>query len=113
MVMILLHRLNRFILESRRPGAWRQAAKLYKQRYPFCQICFTQKDVEAHDVTPYRLIPRPETLTIADWLRNFITLCRHDHRKQAHCGDPSCLYYNPRIRELAAQVREFRESCVK
>lgn len=107
----MFYKLKRLIVEARRPQAWRRAARDYKRRHPFCAVCQTRKDLEIHDVLPYHLVEDPEGKSYEWWLTNFITLCHHDHHRLAHCGDPTWLSYNPRIRELAYAVTSFKKFC--
>lgn len=107
----MLQKIRRFLLEARRPKAWRRAAKDYKRRHPFCAVCGLRKTLEVHDVIPYHLVEDPRSKSYEWWLANFISLCHHDHHRLAHCGDPRWRDYNPRIRELASTVARLMKFC--
>jgi hypothetical protein len=109
---MMLHGLRRWwSVERKRPNIWRKAASDWKKSNPLCAICNGTDDIEAHDVRPYHVIPNPESKTRDFWYGNFITLCYHDHRSIGHCADPKCDRYNPRIRDIASAVGNFRASC--
>lgn len=110
---MVLSGLRRLLLEARRPAAWRKASRDWKRSHPLCAVCGLKKPVEAHDVTPYHLVVDADAKPYEFWIRNFITLCRHDHRRLAHCGDPQCLSYNPRIRSLAETVSQYKTYCTR
>ena len=111
-MVMFLHDLRRWLtVERKRPSVWRDASKDWKRDHPLCAICAGKKDLEAHDVLPYHLIPEPESKTRDFWYGNFITLCFHDHRAMGHCADPKCDRYNPRVREIASTVENFRGYC--
>lgn len=105
--------IPRLFIESLRPSNWRKASKIQKKLFPFCAICKITKKLEAHDIIPYHLIPDPESWTVEDWLRNMITLCRHDHGRQAHCADPGWRCYNPEIVDIAAVLEKYRKKCLR
>jgi hypothetical protein len=108
---MVLTRLKRWILESKRTDAWKQASHDWKQLHPVCALCDGIDSLEAHDVQPYHMIPDAATKTYDYWMQNFITLCHKDHRAFAHCNDPDCMLFNSQIRELAAVVASYREYC--
>lgn len=109
--MQVLTRIRRWIIETKRTDAWKQASHDWKQLHPVCAICDGINDLEAHDVIPYHTLPDAATKTYEWWMDNMITLCHRDHRAHAHCSDPNCLLFNPRIRELATAVQPFRQYC--
>jgi hypothetical protein len=112
--VIFLHDFRRWLLvERKRPRVWRDAARDWKRDHPICALCTGNKELEAHDVQPYHLIPDPESKTRDFWYGNFITLCFHDHRAIGHCADPKCILYNPKIREIASTVENFRGYCTR
>lgn len=104
--MKLGYKLKRFVLESRRPSKWRRASKEIKQEYPYCQICYVVKELEAHDVVPYRFFENPNRISVAEWKRNMIVLTHDIHFLIAHKGDPSWLKFNMGIRKIAEFIKE-------
>jgi hypothetical protein len=106
-------KLRRFFIEASRPPAWKEAARDWKKANPVCAVCGLRKTLEAHDVLPYHLIEDPWSKPYEFWIKNFITLCHHDHHRFAHCGDPEWLAYQPEIRRLAETVKKFSKLCRK
>jgi hypothetical protein len=104
-------RLRRWILETKRTDAWKRASHDWKQLHPVCALCDGTDSLEAHDVQPYHTIPDAATKTYDFWMTNMISLCHRDHRAFAHCNDPDCMLYNPRIRDLATVVVSYRQYC--
>ena len=109
---MFLHDFRRWLtVERKRPNVWRRASKDWKRDHPTCAICTGKKDLEAHDVLPYHLIPDAGSKTRDFWYGNFITLCCHDHRSLGHCADPKCDTCNPKITEMANAVENLRGHC--
>ncbi len=109
----MLNRFKRFLETASRTKEWGAASRDYKRKVPFCEFCRLDKTLEAHDLTPYHLLSESEKHDYSFLILNLITLCHHDHRQQAHCGDPNCLLFNTRIRDLARYVVDNRhEYCV-
>ena len=108
--------LRRFWLErTQRTGVWRKASKDHKKEHPRCEICGRTKKAEAHDVIPYRKLTEKQRNDYAFLRTNLLTLCgapRDDHRVLAHCDDPKCVSFNPKIREMAAKVKDDRQFCI-
>jgi 5-methylcytosine-specific restriction endonuclease McrA len=97
----------RWIEVSSRPSDWRRAAEKWKRSHPFCAICGDKKNLEAHDIIPYRVDPDA-------WRsgENFITLDHDCHRRFGHCRDPSCKMYNRLIVELSNVIQDYIH-CIK
>ena len=102
----LFVKLRRFIIESKRPTAWKQASRWYKHDHPACEMCGDSKQLEAHDIYPFHKWPFPDKVSYDEWYLNLISLCHTDHRRHAHCRDPDCMLYQPAIREIAMFIRE-------
>ena len=110
----ILSSIRRTIYEGRRPSKWRRASKYVKKMHPYCSMCYLEKTLEAHDIFPYRKIRNPKKKSFKYWVNNMIVLCRHDHRRQAHCGDKSCYKYHTDIEKLCIQICVSRiENCRK
>ena len=110
----MLRSLTRWLESKRRPKNWQTARDQYRKYHDSCAFCNIGKSLEVHDKLPFHCIMNPESWSVADWTGNFIVLCTHDHRMQAHCGDPNCLDFNPAIETLAGVVTESRvEQCTR
>jgi hypothetical protein len=120
--------LARWLFGSGRTPAWDAADKRYHQNHSTCEMCGlpagplgppfdtkpgNQTVLEAHDVLPYHLLTPQQQNDEQFIYNNFIMLHWFEHRRDAHCGDPKCLQYNPNIRELAAYVLAARVSCTQ
>jgi hypothetical protein len=71
-----------------------------------------QAILEAHDAEiPYHLMTHDQQNDEQFIYDNLLILHWFEHRRHGHCGDPNCLKYNPRIRELAAYMMAARRAC--
>jgi len=119
--------LARLLFGSGRTPAWDAADKKYHQDHKTCEMCDlpagplggwdtklnngNQTVLEAHDVRPYHLLTPAQQNDEQFIYDNLIMLHWFEHRRDAHCGDPNCLQYNPKIRVTAAVVLAARSAC--
>lgn len=118
--------IMRRLFGSGRTPAWDKADADYHKKQLTCEMCGgkagpigapfdTQVNnsthLESHDVQPYHLLTSAQQNDYNFLMSNFIMLHWPEHRRIAHCGDPNCLSYNPKIRQIAASVLAARSSC--
>lgn len=117
--------LARTLFGSGRTPAWDRAEKDYHTAHTTCEMCGVkggplggldgapgiQTQLEAHDVHPYHLLTPEQQNDYNFIMSNFIMLHHLEHHRIAHCGDPNCLQFNPKIRVTAAVVLAARTAC--
>jgi len=108
---IILEKLRRFLLASKRSDAWNQASKDWKRLHPECAMCGLTMNLEAHDVIPYHTIKNAASKSYGWWMLNFITLDHDCHKKFGHCNDPDYMKFQPNIRAFADASKYYREAC--
>jgi hypothetical protein len=120
--------IARLLLGSGRTPAWDKADKDYHATHKTCEMCGSpagslggpydgtqgsQTMLEAHDVQPYHTLTYAQKNDYNFILSNFIMLHRFEHHRYAHCCDPECGKFDPKIRELAAAVlKEVTEAAI-
>jgi hypothetical protein len=70
-----------------------------------------QSQIDEHDVKPWHLLTKEEQNDETFLYSNLMSIHHFSHHHIAHCGDPNCLQYNPKIREIGAYVLDARSSC--
>jgi hypothetical protein len=112
---------------SGRNPTWDKADRDYHATHKTCEMCGVQggalggldgapgvqTQLEAHDVQPYHTLTHAQQNDYNFIMANFIMLHHLEHHRIAHCGDPNCYQYNPKIRETAAVVLANRVNCTK
>ena len=87
-------------MESGRTQEWAETSQEYKDDHYECEMC-GEAEIEAHDILPYHLLTEIQRHDRDFLKQNFISLCYKHHHIVAHRGDPLCIKFNPRIREIA------------
>jgi hypothetical protein len=103
--------VSRWFQTRGRTSAWNKADHDYRAAHSTCEMCNIGKQIEAHDVLPYHTLNDIQKNDYNFLMTNLISLCHQEHRQIAHCGDPKCLKYNNKIREIARTVESYRQYC--
>lgn len=94
---------------NKRTDAWYDVWYDFKNTHHKCEYCGRSSDTEAHDILPYRQLTEDQTHDREFLEQNFILLCHEHHHSVAHLGDPYCIEFDPKIKEICAQKKRERD----
>ena len=92
-------RIREWLKSFTRDDSWPIVRNRFVERYPYCECCGTEEDINVHHIMPVKWFPELELIPY-----NLITLCRGHHFTYGHLRNWK--KWNPMVWESTILYKE-------